>query len=311
MESTNQQQPKDSTLRFLWFLIPLIVCSGAQARLQLSTVSNNGQAVLYIKDGKSGIETGDAQNIKRALSQRSYSQVWLHSGGGNLYEGVKIGLVLREFGSFVRVKKGDYCISACTIAFLGGVLRTVDEDATYQVHAYSKVLSGLRPEQESLAKVSPGKFIREYAQEQFTQDAPFWSASLFLYIRSMIQHPPAPKRIQVFNTYSQNQLTNQIKNTIHMDYERYVLNNLSVDENRGAQEGIAATHDIAMRLEREAMAYSLIYLDSLAKQQQLGKRAKPALRILRTMFESSILATSSLNQSTLREYGYTNVASSK
>ena len=44
----------------------------------------------------------------------------LSSSGGELLESIKIGYLLREFEVATLVRKGDVCLSACALAFLGG-----------------------------------------------------------------------------------------------------------------------------------------------------------------------------------------------
>ncbi|UYN96580.1 MAG: hypothetical protein KIT25_06505 [Enhydrobacter sp.] len=44
----------------------------------------------------------------------------LSSIGGDVVEGMRIGALLREFAVATVVKRGDQCLSACALAFLGG-----------------------------------------------------------------------------------------------------------------------------------------------------------------------------------------------
>ena len=44
----------------------------------------------------------------------------LSSSGGDLFEGLKVGYLFREFEVATLVRKGDVCLSACAMAFLGG-----------------------------------------------------------------------------------------------------------------------------------------------------------------------------------------------
>ena len=49
----------------------------------------------------------------------------LSSSGGDLLESIKIGYMLREFEVATLVRKGDVCLSACALAFLGGTSANV------------------------------------------------------------------------------------------------------------------------------------------------------------------------------------------
>ena len=44
----------------------------------------------------------------------------LSSSGGDLFESLKVGYLFREFEVATFVRKGDICLSACAMAFLGG-----------------------------------------------------------------------------------------------------------------------------------------------------------------------------------------------
>ena len=87
------------------------------------------------------------------------ADVYINSPGGNLFAGMEIGRLLRRAGAnthvgtlaadppraalarlagrpAVRVLPG-YCYSACSLAFLGGVRRTVPRESEYGVHRFS------------------------------------------------------------------------------------------------------------------------------------------------------------------------------
>lgn len=76
------------------------------------------------------IERGDADALRKALERVKASttigpdgtltNVELSSGGGDVFEGVTIGYVLREFTAGTLVRASDVCFSACALAFLGG-----------------------------------------------------------------------------------------------------------------------------------------------------------------------------------------------
>ena len=78
------------------------------------------------------IEQGDADRLRKMLDRlRTPKQseplpgtplatVELSSMGGDLYEGLKLGYMFREFGVPTIVRAGQQCLSACALAFLGG-----------------------------------------------------------------------------------------------------------------------------------------------------------------------------------------------
>ena len=93
------------------------------------------------------IQSGEAARLKtqvqKAMSQLGgISEVWFNSPGGDSEEGQAMGRVLRSLGVPTRIRSGAFCVSACSVAFLGGVFRTVENGGTYAVHMFSN-FSGL------------------------------------------------------------------------------------------------------------------------------------------------------------------------
>ncbi len=76
------------------------------------------------------IEPGDAEKLREQLVKLQASSPARHgmplatlelsSLGGDLYEGVRIGELLRKFRVAAVVRKQDICLSACALALLGG-----------------------------------------------------------------------------------------------------------------------------------------------------------------------------------------------
>ncbi len=54
------------------------------------------------------------------ISGQPLATAELSSSGGDLFEGLKVGYLLREYEVATLVRKGDICLSACAMAFLGG-----------------------------------------------------------------------------------------------------------------------------------------------------------------------------------------------
>ena len=61
-----------------------------------------------------------SSNFKRPVR---VGKIYLHSNGGNLFEAMKIGRVIRNNLISVQVTHDSVCYSACVIAYLGGVIR--------------------------------------------------------------------------------------------------------------------------------------------------------------------------------------------
>lgn len=83
---------------------------------------------------------GDSQRFSEALRRSGRAdEIWLHSPGGNVVEGLEIGKKIRAAHLATRIPSGARCASICAFAFLGGVLRQVDLGGAFIVHMFSKV----------------------------------------------------------------------------------------------------------------------------------------------------------------------------
>ena len=271
----------------------------------------DGKQVLYISGG---IKQNDGDKVRRALRQHRFSEVWLKSGGGDLKEGVLMGTYLREHGAFVRVRRGDYCVSACTVAFVGGLVRTIDAGASYEVHAYSRLMDGLpgwdgpnKQAIEQLLLAEPAAYLTEHAKKEMLQAGAYWAGALYAYFRLMIQPGSRPQLHNVFDASEHRVVSRALLPFGERALQYYLTNILANDVQRIEKEGLGAAHEIAMRIERDAMQAMLVGLNALDENNYLQRRSDKAIRMLRTMFESRILATSELSLETLSEYGYTNV----
>jgi hypothetical protein len=86
------------------------------------------------------IEEGDARKLRTILERlkrgslpapgRPLATLELSSQGGDLYEGFKLGYLLREFNVATVVRARDLCLSACALAFLGGTASHAGPDFT-------------------------------------------------------------------------------------------------------------------------------------------------------------------------------------
>lgn len=233
---------------------------------------------------------GDSARLEAILRRRNFAEVLLVSGGGNLDEGVKVGEVLRRYGAAVRVPSGQRCVSACTVAFLGGVIRTVDADASYEVHAYSGVREALDDEERARIVSYPDRELEHRWQEE-RQVAGQWAERLFTYVQRMIGGRPADAEVRA---------ALQALSTLT---PRYVSSGAyQQDVQRVRLEGAAAAHTAVMNIERSAMEDCIALLRT--RLPDLGRRAEPALNILNTMFSSAIIRTAPLSQETLLQMGY-------
>lgn len=82
---------------------------------------------------------GEVDKLRRSLeASGAIEEIWFDSPGGNALEGPKMGRLIRRLGLATRVKAGHSCSSACSYAFLGGVIRIVEPGGYYGIHMFTK-----------------------------------------------------------------------------------------------------------------------------------------------------------------------------
>jgi hypothetical protein len=96
----------------------------------LTAAASRGDASPPVLRLTGMIEAGDAERLRTilaAIRARSTARagaamatIELASLGGDVYEGFKLGYLLREFDVAAMVRSGDVCMSSCALAFLGG-----------------------------------------------------------------------------------------------------------------------------------------------------------------------------------------------
>lgn len=286
------------------------------------------RGLVYNESGRV-VYPGDAYALEERLAQRElrgipYDEVWLRSNGGDLVQGVSVGAVLRRHQATVRVPRGARCISSCTVAFLGGLFRIVDEGATYEVHAASGYLSGFRTkdDERTLKRLTSGRIedieeeLKRFAEQehqgkpitcrypadnsgilqyqQCAMGSRAWAWILFVHFQQALL-PPGRSR------GNEQELNEWFRNPPRLSY--VTSQRLKQDAVRIQAEGEATVQEILMRLERDCMAEAIAELR--ARAVNLGPRAEPALKILEAMYSSRITGTASLSQETLLSMGYT------
>jgi hypothetical protein len=250
---------------------------------------------------------GDAAMLRRLLERKraagGYAEIRLWSGGGNLMEGVELGRVLRQYQATVHVVRGTSCVSACTVAFMGGLFRFVDPGGSYEVHAYSRWLSGFSGQsaqrtRDRLLIDTAGELARVVHAEQNgvkggQMGAREWASILVPYFQEGLlplgRTPGNDARLKRWLATPAAPL-----------YEGSAQ--LQMDADRIMREGETAAHEVLMRIERDAMAAAIAELRKILPE--LGPRAEPALNMLESMFSSRIVLTAELSQETMLKMGY-------
>lgn len=252
-------------------------------------------------EGEDGFSTGDAAKLERYLRAGRYDEIWFASGGGNLVEGIEIGHLLRRYQQTTRVPSGRSCVSACTVAFLGGVFRFVDETAHYEMHAASVFL---RMSVDSDA-------IRDLVEDPERELTSRWQDAIGLAREIAVQMLP---HLQAA-VHPLGRMPGGQEQRTRAELASWASTFSPADYGAGAQlrddaarirrEGPAAAQDVLMRLERDAIALATESLR--ARSPQLGSRAESALAIFSVMYSSRITNTAELSQQTMRQLGIVTV----
>jgi len=76
----------------------------------------------------------DVEIFKMYVKEHKIKTIIFNSAGGNLRAGINIGIHMREKGLTSELHKGFVCYSACSYAFMGGIVRKIAQDAEYGMH---------------------------------------------------------------------------------------------------------------------------------------------------------------------------------
>jgi hypothetical protein len=87
--------------------------------------------------------------------------VSLDSPGGSLFGGMQLGREIRRLGFDTDLLPDQTCASACALAFLGGVLRTLEGDAKYGVHQFSSSKASIGDGPTQVTVVAIASYIEQ------------------------------------------------------------------------------------------------------------------------------------------------------
>ncbi len=214
---------------------------------------------------------GDAERLTRQLASKPYKEVWLYSNGGSVTAGIDVGLALRDVTATVRVPRGRDCISACTIAFMGGRWRYVDDPFSFKVHSAS-AFTKLESVDARLARA--GGDWRKLAALVYvvTADNLFRLVSYFDDTSTSMQAPAVRANLQAVAAALRGQATSSPSALVRaarqtgastepaerwaercLERLRLSMGGQSLDD-RLALEGPALRHTVALQIERQAAA---------------------------------------------------------
>ncbi|MEO1328590.1 MAG: hypothetical protein AAFW46_02925 [Pseudomonadota bacterium] len=150
---------------------------GSAAAMTATIRSDAAGAPVLLLEGR--IERGDADRVDARLAQGGFLEVWFDSPGGAVEDGYRIGHALRSRRLAARVPRGAACASACVDAFLGGVIRFVDDGAAVIVHPASISKSG-RGLMERLVREGETERAIQLFEQNATVEAATWARYLTL-----------------------------------------------------------------------------------------------------------------------------------
>lgn len=104
-------------------------CVGWDQIAKSEWVGGNSAGITFVKDGnkllvRGPVEGNFYESLKKALdTNRGITTITLGSGGGNVVNAIKAGIMIRQRG--LETELYDNCFSACPLVFMGGVRRTL------------------------------------------------------------------------------------------------------------------------------------------------------------------------------------------
>ncbi len=183
--------------------------------LQLDPLARSlGLSDIIYLDGI--IDTAAANRFEHEVNTRNIESaiVHLNSPGGNLFEGMRLGRLIRKFGFSTYVGRWEgkaltkaawmqhknkvpgECYSACVFAFVGGYFRYLTDASTIGVHRFSKTTAS--SSDLALAQVISGQ-ITSYLSEMGVDVALFELMSQVSSDGIRIISETAAKRYRVVN----------------------------------------------------------------------------------------------------------------
>jgi hypothetical protein len=148
-----------------WIYASIDRMQGGPATMSI-TFRQVGNDRVLIADGE--VDQNAAARLSAAIGQHApIHEVWFNSPGGSSYQGVLMGEMIRAHGAATRVVSGDGCASACSTAFLGGVMRKVEPGAVYGIHIYSRPLDTYGPASQDEQNALVQREVREATQRSF------------------------------------------------------------------------------------------------------------------------------------------------
>lgn|GEM_PF-6917397 len=129
-------------------LVSLQPCEAADGYMKFSFERDDfrkyGLGLYQVIHAEGPISEGTAGSLRIFAKEnkiRPGGAIYFQSRGGDLSEAIRLGRVIRELGLNTYIggidsKQPGYCLSACTLAYLGGVFRFMDDADAYSVQRF-------------------------------------------------------------------------------------------------------------------------------------------------------------------------------
>lgn len=125
-----------ATLRLLALLVIIALPWAAEAQTppkgMTYSIERFGTVVRLRASGQ--ITLGETERLRAEVQRSGATELLLHSPGGLMQEGMRLGRAIRAMRLVTRIPPGAGCASACFSAFVGGVRRRVDPGGRLGVH---------------------------------------------------------------------------------------------------------------------------------------------------------------------------------
>lgn len=134
-----------------------LFANAAQAAEMKTVTSGSGPALILVKGE---LDLSDAVQFAKLAEDIEEATVFLQSSGGAIFAGLSMGKTIREKGFVTVVPPAASCISACALAWLGGIERVMAENSRIGFHAAYVVKYGrLRTSETAQAVIA--KYLQE------------------------------------------------------------------------------------------------------------------------------------------------------
>ncbi len=248
----------------------------------------------------------DSMRVDGVLSQQRFDEVWLLSGGGCKPEGIALGRALRAHRIPVRVPSlarirlstgestfdvGGECISACSLAFMGGMLRYVDDGALLEIHSSS---ANLRAANSQLVSAIESRGLKPVVSDLTIEACSDILRTMRFFQNTLL----IPTRTQVREDESF--IASEARSCSPGPW--YSDSAEAHDAAQIAIEGKVSMQDLLMRLERDASKAAIRFWQS--RIDRFGPRAESALKMVAARYDVAILSTNPLSTESLIAMGY-------